>query len=284
LSFSSSNKFFDIVNNSNEKTIEKFYIDHTADPSRNGYFITTTEHSVKSVTGFCRYQFKLPPEEKVEVVVSEEAFFVESFSSTTDLINSVKNRFPNLLQEGTIDQEFIHVIKELIARRERQAALQSIVNENYNERNIIEWKSGSSVQTSTLVDGKYEVLPLIGGKMIEKLELVFTFQNKKREIERSTKLLQESIKKIFDNQSRLRENIKTLEKVLDSDLVRRYLRDLENQEDELNNTRKKINTFQEEDAALNEQIKRLKIDISTEARFEIESIQPIQSTQSNNRK
>jgi hypothetical protein len=41
---------YDFLNNSSKK-VEKLYIDHTADPSNNGYFITTKENCIKSVTG-----------------------------------------------------------------------------------------------------------------------------------------------------------------------------------------------------------------------------------------
>jgi hypothetical protein len=42
---------YNLKNNSTDKTVEKFYIDHTADASHGGYVITTKEKVVKAVTG-----------------------------------------------------------------------------------------------------------------------------------------------------------------------------------------------------------------------------------------
>jgi len=129
-----------------------------------------------------------------------------------------------------------------------------------------------------MVDGKLQQVPMVSKSLLDKLEVVLFHQNKKKEIQRQTTLFNDHIKKIFENQSRLRENIKSLEKILDSDLVRRYLKDLDRQEDDLNNTRKKIATLVEEEANINEQIKLLNLDISTITKKEIETLTNVRRT------
>jgi methyl-accepting chemotaxis protein len=56
----------------------------------------------------------------------------------------------------------------------------------------------------------------------------------------SIRVHENHIEKVFLNQNRLRENIRSLEKMSTSDLVSRYLRDLDQQEDDLNKTRASI--------------------------------------------
>jgi len=117
--------------------------------------------------------------------------------------------------------------------------LNLVLNGSYGERDIINWRSGSSISTPTVFEGKLQQIPLISKSLLDKLEVVLNHHSKKKEIARRIQVFNDHIRKIFENQSRLRENIKSLEKILDSDLVRRYLKDLDTQEDDLNNTRKK---------------------------------------------
>ena len=52
---------YNLKNNSTDKAVEKFYIDHTADASHGGYVITTKEKVIKAVTGT---NFKFPRNSK----------------------------------------------------------------------------------------------------------------------------------------------------------------------------------------------------------------------------
>jgi len=79
------------------------------------------------------------------------------------------------------------------------------------------------------------------------------------------------LKKIFENQGRLRDNIKSLEKMPSSDLVKRYLKDMVAQENDLKSTRERIEEFEIEDAKLESQLKLLKFEVIDEARKEKES-------------
>jgi len=131
----------------------------------------------------------------------------------------------------------------------------------------LDWKSGST-STPILIEGK--VQSVIDKSLLDKMEIVLFHRSKKQELQRQMNVHNDHIKKIFENQSRLRDNIKSLEKILDSDLVRRYLKDLNRQEDDLNSTRKNITELVEEEAQINEQIKHLNLEISTITKKEIE--------------
>jgi len=222
--------------------------------------------------GFSRFQFSLNPQEEIEFVVSEEATYKDIYNTTPDLISVVKNRFPNLIKQGIINETFVATIKEVINYRETLQALQAISNENYNERNLLSWKAGSSVSVPTIVEGKLQTISLVPNSLLTKTESVLDYLNKKKEIARVLATHNDHINKIFVNQSRLRENIKSLEKILESDLVKRYLKDLDLQEDDLFETRKKIAILQEEDNRINDIIKILKMEISNDSKNEIDAL------------
>jgi hypothetical protein len=73
------------------------------------------------------------------------------------------------------------------------------------------------------------------------------------------------VNNIFSNQGRLRENLKSLEKLSDSALTKRYLKDLNEQEDELNAS-KRLKLQAAEDLERNAQEQRqLRLVLSAEA-------------------
>ena len=70
--------------------------------------------------------------------------------------------------------------------------------------------------------------------------------------------LSTAIEHHFSNQDRLRENLKSLEKVAGAggDLTKRYLRDLDKQEDELLQARRSIQGLEEADCKLSDELKQ----------------------------
>ena len=49
---------YTIKNCSNEKSVGKLYVDHTASHMHGGYVITTTEKCIKSTATFARFEFR----------------------------------------------------------------------------------------------------------------------------------------------------------------------------------------------------------------------------------
>jgi paraquat-inducible protein B len=82
-------------------------------------------------------------------------------------------------------------------------------------------------------------------------------QFKKEDMERVVATHHAHIKEVYDNQSRLRENIKSMEKVASSKLVDRYLVDLDKEEDDLIDTRQVITALEVQMAALERDVERL---------------------------
>jgi hypothetical protein len=222
--------------------------------------------------GFSRYHFTLEPQQQIEFIVSEEACYKESYSSTSELITTVKNRFSIWENQGLIDENFIRIVKDIIINRETIQALQNIIGDSYNERLVLQWKTGSSVSTPQIIEGRLHTTSLVPKALLDKIEIMLDFQTRKRDTQRQIASLKDSIQKIYVNQNRLRENIKSLEKWNESELVKRYLSDFDVQEDVLNNTNRRIGELESEDARKGEGIQHMKNEIANDARKELEQL------------
>lgn len=261
------NTLYTIKNNSTEKSVDKFYIDHTADSSHNGYVITTnTSNCIKSVMGFSRYEFSLKPLEEVCFEVTEEATYSISTFNSNELTQFLKNRAQILLDKGIITAGFIEQIRDLIIHRETIQALQQIENENYSEKSISGWRLGSPVSIPRNEEGNLVQIPLVPLELLSKLEAILILDSKKKENRRLINNYTEGIKRIFENQIRLRENIKSFDKMVGTDLVKRYLKDLDTQEDDLIATRVKIDDLEQVESKLDTDLKTLKFEVQGEAR------------------
>jgi len=140
------------------------------------------------------------------------------------------------------------------------------------KKNIIAWKSGSSLSVPLVSeDGSVFPVSLIPKSLLDKVEAILDLENRKRESRRVIASQNDNIKKIFDNQSRLRDNLKSLEKMPSSDLVKRYLKDMVIQENDLKSTRERIEELEIEDAKLDSHLKQAKFEVIDEARKEKES-------------
>jgi len=146
-----------------------------------------------------------------------------------------------------LKQETLDILKQVVKRSEAATALVSIENERFTERDLLHWTNGSSVEPGAPVLDK-----VVLDKVTEIIGMKATIAENKRKIEYNKRL----IDKVFTNQGRLRENIKSLERarVANSDLMKRYLSDLEKDEDFLKKTRSTIESIENETVHLEKSI------------------------------
>jgi DNA repair exonuclease SbcCD ATPase subunit len=86
---------------------------------------------------------------------------------------------------------------------------------------------------------------LIPTSLFDKAVAIVDLQVIIRDIDNQIKSREAHIKSIFENQERIRQNIKSLEKIEKSDLMTRYLKDLNTEEDDLQETRRNIAALQQ---------------------------------------
>jgi len=247
---------YDVKNNSTDRIVNKFYIDHTADASNGGYVITTNENRIKSVVGFSRYEFHLPPLKSIEFIVTEEASY-ETPIFTYGLTDFIKNKSAKLLADGMLKEADYKILVNAIKREASISALSTIASESFTERDLLNWKAGTAVDSST---------PIIEKSFLDKAEQILVKKTASEEKKKNINTLKERIQKIFKNQERLRDNIRSLEKISAKDLMNRYLTDLDKEEDDLVATTSSITTLEDEQSKIDREIVDAKMVLATEAR------------------
>eukprot|EP01119_Soliformovum_irregulare_P002190 TRINITY_DN1241_c0_g3_i1.p1 TRINITY_DN1241_c0_g3~~TRINITY_DN1241_c0_g3_i1.p1 ORF type:complete len:820 (+),score=318.49 TRINITY_DN1241_c0_g3_i1:83-2542(+) len=261
-----------VIKNNSDRPVSKFYVDHAASSQHNGFSITTKENSVKSTTGWSRFQFQLEPQLEIVFQVEEEAHY-EVALEKEEYPSFLKNRVPQLVKQQKITSDVFNQIKMEMRRSEIFDALQNIRHQTFRDSDVTRWSSGS------FVDPKDSILiPSI----LDPLRSLMSFNAEIKSNEDQIAISKESINKIFANQSRLRENLKSLEKVADSSkLTARYMEDLNRDEDELAKTERLIEKLQSSNAKLAADCKALKNSLAAKARdiIESESDAPTSSTE-----
>jgi len=232
---------YNIKNNSPTQTVEHLYVDHSASCDHGGYAVVTKENAIKSVTGWTRFAFSLKPlEEKTFHVVEEVTIFRNIVGRELErLLNEEDDAAYSIDKEAR--QDVIALLKELFLSQ----VYDKIRKATFTEHDIMTWASGLNITNSSLptdMDLSYcgdNILELSSSVIRQKAEI----NSKKNQISN----LERHIKEVFTNQSRLRDNIKSLEKLSNHGvLIDRYLSDLNQEEDDLLATRQQIAALTEE--------------------------------------
>jgi len=252
-----------IQNNSTEKSVNKFYIDHTADARNGGYVITTKEQCIKSVIGFSRYAFSLKPQEKVEFAVIEEASYATGQAGINALETFLNKQVPDLLKMKVkgLTNEFIEAIKNVVGKKDVLEALRKMGSDNFTEKQFLIWVE------------LYFNTKVLGASLKEKLIRSLNIRNKIDEVTTASNNANEAIQKNHQNQSRLRENIKSLEKMPSSDLMKRYLRDMDKEEDDLKLLKVEAEKFAKEKNDLTKEKNEILLQLSLESEAVLKSLQ-----------
>merc|ERR1712039_279451 len=103
-------------------------------------------------------------------------------------------------------------------------------------------------------------------EIVVQLRKLQHLQQRQRELKRLQEVDSKRVKKIFENQERLRENIKSMEHVRTGSLLDRYMNDMDKEESDLISTRKRIEQDEEQIAANAQENSKLTFQISMDAK------------------
>ncbi|CAF3332641.1 unnamed protein product [Rotaria sp. Silwood2] len=220
-----------IKNNSLDRPIAKFFIDHVADPSLGGYVVTTQKNCIKSVMGFSRFELKLEPQQEIELIVDEQAKYSKKIFETSALELFLEKQVPELIQLKLTDEKTVELIQKIITYKYVQQVLQHMIDSSITDSQIRTWTPKRDLIPTSLFDKSVTIVDT---------QIVI------RELETKIKSGEAHIKSIFENQERIRQNIKSSEKIDKSDLMIRYLKDLNTEEEDVQQTRREIKTMQDE--------------------------------------
>jgi len=242
---------YTLRNNATDRTVDKFYVDHSAMTNHGGFVITTTDKAVKAVTGFSRYECSLSPLEEEVMDVAEEVTYKKRFTSFHEIAAFLKAAdTKDLLQSETLSESLHAELQACVEREELATVYRKLESQReVSEKELADW-CGRALLPETVLELLAE-----GAKVADRL----------REVARQTATHQAHVQKVFTNQERLRSNIKSLEKVQSSTLVDRYLTDLNNQEDDLIATNAAMDELAEEKSDLDAKTKELHATCAVEA-------------------
>jgi hypothetical protein len=181
--------------------------------------------------GFSRFELKLEPQQEIEFIVDEQAQHSKKIFEATALETFLEKQIPDLIQSKLIDEKTINLIQKIITHKYVQQVLRHIIDNTITDSQIRSWTSKRDLIPTSLFD---KAVAIVDTQVII------------RDIEKQIKSREAHIKSIFENQERIRQNIKSLEKIEKSDLMTRYLKDLNTEEDDLQQTRRNIAQLQEQ--------------------------------------
>ncbi|CAE7674531.1 unnamed protein product [Symbiodinium sp. CCMP2592] len=231
------------IKNNGSRSAPCHYIEHTARTDCGGFSITSTEHRVKQTTGWARFCLSVNPE------VAEEANYEERLPVTapsiSKLLGGTRRRGPQWrVLQGS------------------EAAL--VQPRQVSEKQLLGWEQREPCEDPDGFATEVREILSLG------LRCVF-FRAQTREllrqdaeiweIQRRQTLDSTRVNKIFDSQTRPRENIKSMEHVRTGSLLARYMSDMDKEENDLIATRKRMEESEETVAKMTHEASRLMLQI-----------------------
>ena len=249
---------YTVKNNSPTRAVAKFYIDHQAISAHGGYVIETEENCVKKTTAFSRYMLRLAAQEEAECNVVEVGHF-DCNIKQTGLAPFLAGEAKELVAAGIMTEELYQRLC-VVARASRVERLLSNVRSHAStasDADLLKWSEqveGAAADQFPAVDRLRE--------LFGQVRAVKARRDEASEAQRTIQDLDSDMRKTFENQKRLRENLEKLESHSHSPLVARYLKDMDREEDELIATRKKAQLLRQNHALLKAQVAKMLVEVT----------------------
>lgn len=253
------------IKNNGTKAAACLYIEHTARTDCGGFSITSTSHCVKQTTGWARFCLSVEPEADLSLEVSEEANYEESIPLNEAGISRFLSRAKTMEElQQVLDENSIKVLHRSLARLRLASMLKAFLEpKNISEEQLLNWEQREcpwSADESTLVSDPDRLASDVREILAQIRELQSkTAETKENQRKQSTD--NSRVAKIFENQTRLRENIKSMEHARTGSLLERYMNDMDKEENDLIETRKRIEASEEQNAKLSNDASRLALQI-----------------------
>jgi len=239
------------VKNNSSSAIDNLYVHHYAGSQHGGFIITSTDNLVKSTVGFGRFQLAIESGAEVELTVREELNYEVTHKASRHLRKFVEGKW----EEDLVPPSLIETMKGIIHFKEFSELIDSLCSrdpERLTERDhvrVLEVKEQRSV---------LEVVPAADLEaLVDSMKQLASNMNRKNTAVTEIRMIKDSIDAVFQNQERLRGNLKSLEKIPNSPLVKRYMEDMSKEEDDLIQSRKQQRDTEKEKANLERVIKGL---------------------------
>mmetsp|Transcript_131026 Transcript_131026/g.339329 ORF Transcript_131026/g.339329 Transcript_131026/m.339329 type:complete len:812 (-) Transcript_131026:193-2628(-) len=262
-----------VIKNNGSKAVPRFYVEHTARSDRGGFSILSSEHAVKQTTGWARFCLSVEAGAEISLDVVEEATYEEPVMKTeSGLANFFRSRASDLVKKGVLKADLRQLMSNSLSKLRLQSLLKEFLSLSNGSVEISEEKLLSWEQEGCpwAVDGAENSDPdaLVGKvkAIVVQLRKLKDQQQKRKDLQRRQDVDSKRVEKIFQNQQRLRENIKSMEHVRTGTLLDRYMNDMDKEENDLIGTRKRMEEVDEQMASLTAEMSSCALQISMETK------------------
>jgi cell division protein FtsB len=226
------------------------YVDHTADSKFGGFRIATTERCIKATTSFSRFRFELAPTAEATHLVSEDAAYTSVLSDPASVQALLDREEEALLEAGVLTAADAAELRAFVSRHALLGCLTKLAraDERMEESVVHGWKTQGSPLPAALLSRATQCVQMHA--QLAQLRAQVSSHNAHIEI-------------VLSDQSRLRQNILSLEKVGKCNLLDRYLKDLDRGEDDILANRKQIDKLRDTEADVRAKLRALKMEIDS---------------------
>eukprot|EP00405_Crypthecodinium_cohnii_P015378 CAMPEP_0206458374 /NCGR_PEP_ID=MMETSP0324_2-20121206/23532_1 /ASSEMBLY_ACC=CAM_ASM_000836 /TAXON_ID=2866 /ORGANISM="Crypthecodinium cohnii, Strain Seligo" /LENGTH=848 /DNA_ID=CAMNT_0053929701 /DNA_START=48 /DNA_END=2594 /DNA_ORIENTATION=- len=257
-----------IIKNNGTRRVPALYVEHSARTDRGGFAIRSEEHCTKRVTGWARYCLAVDPEAEVKFDVVEDATYVEKLFMTPESIATfLASRAKTLQELGVLKEETMVELKQVERMVHVASFLERLTSDcNLSEEMLLTWEQNVAESHEAgppeLVAGIAEMLAKV--REMKKVYSDIFEEKRKKSVET------ERVKEIFENQARLRENIRSMENIRTGTQLEEYLNDtaraLQNDERMLKETRQLIKGLEDSITKMEREAKQYVLQISMTAK------------------
>jgi len=220
------------IKNNSKENIPRLYVDHTACTDHGGSVITTTDRCAKATTGFARYEFSVEAGQEITFEVHEEVQF-EKEVPHYQLESFLRHSVPGLISQGVMDEETQQGVVRVCRSQNLKNCLHQIRAGGFTEQSTRTWF------VPPQFDSKGEAL--VSKEVEDKVKTILRLQKDKGNLQSQLAADERHVASVEQNQLRVRENFKSLEKVsAKNDLVNQYLKDMQADEVEMKESRTRM--------------------------------------------
>jgi hypothetical protein len=268
---------YSVRSNSFEQQPRVVYIDHNASNEHGGYEILPPKTGeapspVKTAQNFARYRLVLGPQEAGVVIVRERAIFANNLSHDKIAEFVKAPATAKLLEEGSITPRELDAIDALAQSNRLLALLDKFQRKKLQTDDLEGWRDQPAPTHSGLA-GFWQYITT--GGLAAATKALLGIQRRQAEINTDISNHRDTIATIDADQQRLRDNLRSLEKVSGQKLIDRYLNELERAEDELHSAREKLRTLAQESRDLEARERRVLAECRSEVKDALEKMPPV---------
>jgi len=262
-----------VIKNNGTKALPRFYVEHTARSDRGGFSIVSSEHRIKQTTGWARFCLRVEAEAEMTLDVVEEASYEEAVPKTEGgIAGFLASRAAALAEQGVLKEDLRQLMASCLGRLRLQSLLKELLSMSsgsaeISEERLLSWERAGCPWAEQ--DSEHDDPDGLAGRvkeLLQELRKVKGLQQRQTELKRRHSVDAKRVEKIFENQARLRENIKSMADVRTGGLLERYMNDMDNEESDLIATRKQMEDIDEQMAKLATEVSACSLQISMETK------------------